>query len=348
MSTPDYTISSGAQKAAILLSILGEDDAAPILRSLSKDDLERVTEEVANLAPVPIEVTVQVLEEYKEMIAAQEFIAVGGQDRAVRLLVKAFGENGAKSMVERLTHKDDGRSFKVEALQKAEPQQLARFLAGEHAQTKALVVGHLEPKQASSLLMKLEPEARVDCVRRLATMKQFSPDAAAKASGVLNRRFGSAGDQSKRTDSGSKNLADLMNRLEPTAAREILETIEADEPKLALTIRDMMFAFENFLSILRDIPIQVARLCFEMAENLPGKCCLSHLPRTADENHLAVEIGERLIKKIARFHSLKFTSFFGLCQNYSRVISGGTKKDCLAPPPHAKEYGPRHVTLVGI
>jgi flagellar motor switch protein FliG len=163
--------------------------------------------------------------------------------------VKAFGENGAKSMVERLTHKDDGRSFKVEALQKAEPQQLARFLAGEHAQTKALVVGHLEPKQASSLLMKLEPEARVDCVRRLATMKQFSPDAAAKASGVLNRRFGSAGDQSKRTDSGSKNLADLMNRLEPTAAREILETIEADEPKLALTIRDMMFAFENFLEV---------------------------------------------------------------------------------------------------
>ena len=73
------------------------------------------------------------------MIAAQEFIAVGGQDRAIRLLVKAFGENGAKNMVERLTRKDDGKSFKVEALKKAEPQQLARFLAGEHAQTKALV-----------------------------------------------------------------------------------------------------------------------------------------------------------------------------------------------------------------
>ena len=159
MSTLDYTISNGAQKAAILLSILGEDEAAPILRSLSKDDLERITEEVANLTPVPIEITMQVLEEYTEMIAAQEFIAVGGQDRAVRLLVKAFGENGAKSMVERLTHRDDGRSFKVESLQRAEPQQLARFLAGEHTQTKALVVGHLEPKQASSLLMKTASRA---------------------------------------------------------------------------------------------------------------------------------------------------------------------------------------------
>jgi flagellar motor switch protein FliG len=108
MSAVERTTSSGAQKAAILLSILGDDEAAPILRNLPKDDLERVTEEVANLAPVPIEVTMQVLEEYQELIAAQEFIAVGGQDRAVRLLVKAFGENGAKSMVERLTRRDDG------------------------------------------------------------------------------------------------------------------------------------------------------------------------------------------------------------------------------------------------
>ena len=71
MSTLDRTNASGAQKAAILLSILGEDDAAPILRHLPKDDLERITEEVANLAPVPVEVTLQVLEEYQELIAAQ-------------------------------------------------------------------------------------------------------------------------------------------------------------------------------------------------------------------------------------------------------------------------------------
>jgi flagellar motor switch protein FliG len=292
MNALDRTTSSGAQKAAILLSILGEDEAAPILRNLPKDDLERITEEVANLAPVPIEVTMQVLEEYQELIAAQEFIAVGGQDLAVRLLVKAFGENGAKSMVERLTHKDDGRSFKVEALKKAEPQQLARFLAGEHAQTKALVVGHLDPKQASSLLMKLEPEARVDCVKRLATMKQFSPEAAAKASGVLNRRFGSVGDQSKRADSGFKNLADLMNRLEPTAARQILETIEAEEPKLAIDIRDMMFTFENFLEVpepdLRELMNSVDKKTLMVALKGASEDLRAHIFRTMSSR--AVEI----------------------------------------------------------
>ena len=120
-----------------------------------------------------------------------------------------------------------GRHVPVRALKKTDPQQLARFLAGEHAQTKALILGHLDPKQASALLMKLEPEARADCVRRMATMGQFSPEAAAKASRVLEPPLRSAGDQSKRVDSGVKNLADLMNRLEPAAAREILETIEA-------------------------------------------------------------------------------------------------------------------------
>lgn len=292
MSATDRTVSSGTQKAAILLSILGEDEAAPILRNLPTEDLERVTEELANLAPVPVEVTMQVLEEYQEMIAAQEFIAVGGQDHAVRLLVKAFGEDRAKSMVDRLARRDDGNSFKVDSLKKAEPQQLARFLAGEHAQTKALVVGHLEPKQASSLLMKLEPEVRVDCVKRLATMKQFSPEAAAKASRVLSRRFGSSGDQSKRSNSGSKNLADLMNRLEPTAARQILETIEAEEPKLAVNIRDMMFTFENFLEVpepdVRELMNTVDKKTLMVALKGASEDLRAHIYRTMSSR--AVEI----------------------------------------------------------
>ncbi len=129
------------------------------------------------------------------MMAAQEFIAVGGQDVAIRLLVKAFGESGAKNMVQRMTRAEESPSFKSDALRKADPQQLARFLSGEQAQTKALVVGSLEAKQASALLMNLEPDVRADCVKRLATMGRFSPEVASKVSNVLNRRLRSGGDQ---------------------------------------------------------------------------------------------------------------------------------------------------------
>jgi flagellar motor switch protein FliG len=112
-----------------------------------------------------------------------------------------------------------------------------------------LILGHLDPKQASALLMKLEPGVRADCVKRLANMGQFSPDVATKVSTVLNRRLRSVGDQSKRTDFGFRDVAELMNRLDPMIAREILENIEKDEPQLVTNIRNLMFTFDDFFEV---------------------------------------------------------------------------------------------------
>jgi flagellar motor switch protein FliG len=249
MSANTQSSFGGARKAAILLAVLNDAEAVPVLRSLPPLDLERVTEELANLPRIPAELTLQVLEEYRQMMAARGSTTMGGRDVAVRLLVKAFGENGAESMVQRLNSPKDNAPLNLDALQKSEPQQVARFLAGEHAQTKAFLLGHLEPKQASALLMQLEPDDRIDCVKRMATMGQFSPEAAAKASQVINRRFSSAGKPAKRADNGLKTLVDLLNQLAPTAAKEILETIESTEPALATGIRDLMFTFENFLDV---------------------------------------------------------------------------------------------------
>ena len=284
MSTMGRANFTGTRKAAILLSLLGEDAAAPILRNLPDEDLERIAEEVTQLGQVPFEATVQVLEEYQQMMTAQEFIAVGGQDVAVRLLVKAFGEAGAKSMVDRLARQDEARSLRVESLKKADPQQLARFLVGEHSQTKALILSHLDAKQASALLMKLEPEVRADCVRRVANLGQFSPDVAAKVSTLLNRRLRSVGDQSKRANNGFRNLAELMNRLDPLAAREILENIERDEPKLAISIRDLMFTFDNFLEVpeqeMRELMNTVDKKTLMVALKGASEDLKSHFYRT--------------------------------------------------------------------
>jgi flagellar motor switch protein FliG len=249
MSVAERNSISGARKTAILFSLLGEDAAAPIFRNLPEDDLQRVTEELANLGPVPFDVSLEVLKEFQQLISAQEFAAVGGQDVASRLLVKALGENGAKAMLERLTRSGELNASRVDALKKADPQQLARFLAGEHSQTRALVLNHLDPKQASTVLMKLEPESRADCVRRLANLGQFSPDVAAKVSTVLSRRLKSVCDRTKRADSGYRSVAELMNRLDAATTRDILESIEREEPKVAIGIRDLMFTFDDFLEV---------------------------------------------------------------------------------------------------
>ena len=275
---------TGPRKAAILVSLLGEEPAAAILRNLPDDDLQKITDEVANLPHVPFEVTYEVLEEFQQMMAAQEFLAVGGQDVASRLLIKAFGDSGAKSMVQRLMRADEMSTMRMDSLKKLDPKKLARFLVGEHSQTTALILGHLDAKQASALLMKLEPEQRADCVRRLANLGQFSPDVAAKVSAVLNKRLRGVADQSRSSGAGFRDVAELMNRLDPLAAREILESIEKEEPKLAISIRDQMFTFDDFLEVpeqdLRELMSSVDKKTLMVAMKGASEDLRSHFYRT--------------------------------------------------------------------
>jgi flagellar motor switch protein FliG len=122
-------------------------------------------------------------------------------------------------------------------------------LEGEHPQTVALVLAHLDPKRASQVLQQLADGQRVDSVRRLAEMQQFSPEMAQKVALVLHRRLESLGDMGRRSYSGFKAVADLLNRLDSTAAKAILEHIESDNPKLAISIRNLMFTFEDLITV---------------------------------------------------------------------------------------------------
>ncbi len=275
---------SGARKAAILISLLGDDAAAGLLRKLPEQDIQKLAEEISILGTVPFGLTLQVLEEYQQMTAAQEFIAVGGQDAVKRILVRALGESGSSGVLEKLNRANDTTAVEVDSLRKADPQKLARFLAGERTQTKALVLRHLDVKQASALLMKMDSDVRTECVRRLANLGQFSPEAAGKVSAVLNRRLRAVGDQSRQDDSGFRNIAELMNRLDSSTAREILESIEKEEPKMAIGIRDLMFTFDDFLEVpeqeLRELMNSIDKKALMIALKGASEDLKSHFYRT--------------------------------------------------------------------
>jgi flagellar motor switch protein FliG len=238
---------SGLRKAAILLTVLGEDVAATVFRDLNKEELQRVADEVASLGTIPEELSLQVIEEYRRMTQAQGYIVQGGYDLARRLLIKAFGEAEAEGILQRLTK---ARELKpVESLQRADPQKLARFLESEHPQTIALILGQLGDRQASALLMSLPNDTRAEAVKRLANLRRFSPEMAEKVSILLSQRLKAVGEQGKRAYSGFKSVADIMNCIDTTVAQEILENIENEEPTLAMSIRDLMFTFEDLLQV---------------------------------------------------------------------------------------------------
>ena len=238
---------SGARKAAILLTVLGEDSAATVFRNLNEEDLQRVADEVASLGMVPVELSLQVFEEYQRITEAQDYIIQGGHDLARRLLIKAFGEDDAEDIMQRLTKSRE--LSPLESLQRADPQKLARFLEAEHPQTIALILGQLGDRQASALLMSLPNEIRAEAVKRLANLRRFSPEMAEKVSTVLAQRLKNVGEQGKRTYSGFQSVADIMNCIDTTVAQEILVDIENEEPTLAISIRDLMFTFDDFLQV---------------------------------------------------------------------------------------------------
>ena len=239
----------GSRKAAILLVLLGEEAASQVYRHLAAAEVERITREIAGLRAVDAETAQTVLEEFERMISAGDGPARGGTEYANRLLVKAFGEEGAQQRLREAALTAEAGAAQLKSLEKADPQQLAKFIEGEHPQTVALILAHLEAKPASTLLMKLPEQLRSDAVKRLAQLRQFSPEMAERVSLVLHKRLEALGEQSRRAYAGLRGVADLMNRLDPAASKTILESIEKDDPKLALSVRNLMFTFEDLLSV---------------------------------------------------------------------------------------------------
>ena len=246
---PATTALTGLTKAAILLVLLGEEAASAIYRNLPQQELHEVSQAIASIGLIHPDTARQVLEEYHGMALTQEYLAQGGREYASRLLVKAFGEDGAKNLLESVSRAQELSASKLDSLQKADPQQLAKFIEGEHPQTIALILAHLESKQASTVLMRLPAELRAEPIKRLAQLRQFSPEMAQRVAVVLHKRLEALGEQSRRAYAGLRGVADLMNRLDLKTGKEILESIEGEDPKLALSIRNLMFTFEDLLTV---------------------------------------------------------------------------------------------------
>ena len=240
---------SGIRKAAILLVAVGEDLAKEILVALPEQDVQQLTEELADLRGVTPEISSEVLEEFWQLLDNQHFMVHGGLDYANRLLVDAFGKQRAEDMLQVMRRSQEAAQGNLAKLQRTDPQQLGKLLDSEHPQTIALVLAHLDPRRASMVLENLSEEHKVVAVQRLAEMRQFSPEMAQKVALILHRRLESVGDSQRRWYSGNKAVADLLNRLNAEETKKILETIEESQPELALSIRNLMFTFEDLITV---------------------------------------------------------------------------------------------------
>lgn len=242
-------LTPGIQKAAILLVMLGDQASAEVLKQLDEEEVQVVSREVARLSAITSEQAESILEEFYQMSLAHEYVHKGGLDYARKLLVNAFGPEPAKKLLDRVVKALGGEIAGFDALQKADPQQLAKFIHSEHPQMVALILSHLNPSQAAALLFSLPPEIRADVALRMAGLDQISPDIISKVAGIIGQKLRALGEFSRESSGGVRAVAEMFNRMDSTTSKEILDKIEQQAAGLAETVRHLMFVFEDLLLI---------------------------------------------------------------------------------------------------
>jgi flagellar motor switch protein FliG len=242
------TVMSGVRKAAVVLVLMGEEASAEVFKHFSEEEIEKIAREMAALGPVASSVSERVMEEFHSTAIAAEYVTRGDVDFARRVLVRTLGPDSARRIVERVQ-----RSFQSTAgftsLERADPQQLSKFILGEHPQTIALILAHLHAASAAQLIALLPESLRVDVLTRMASLEDISPDVVSRISSVIEQRLKTLGGPSREQHGGVRAVAELFNRLERTVSATALEAIEARKPELALSIRNLMFVFEDLMHV---------------------------------------------------------------------------------------------------
>lgn len=240
---------SGVRKAATILVLLGDEISSLIFRHLNEDEIEVLSREISQMDQVKPENAKGVLDEFYNLFNAQEYLNRGGVEYAKRLLVKALGPDEAQRLLDRVVRLLKASPASFDMLQKADPQQLSRFIQNEHPQTIALILAHLNTSQAAAVLRSFPMELQSEVVMRMANLEHISPEIIGKITSVLDEKLKALGDYSRQSYGGARAVAELLNRMDSSLSRKILERIEASNPELAISIRDLMFVFDDILII---------------------------------------------------------------------------------------------------
>ena len=238
---------AGMRKAAILLVILGEGSSAEILKQLDEQEVQDLGKEIARMNSISSDDAESVLEEFYSMTMAHDYVLKGGVDYVRKILISAFGPEIALKMMDRLTKSLGSESANFETLQKADPQQLAKFIHNEHPQTIALILSHLNPSQAAALIISLPSELRADVALRMANLDQISPEIISKIASIIGQKLKSLGELSRESYGGVRAVSEMFNRLDSGTSKEVLDSIEQSDPNLVESIRHLMFVFEDLL-----------------------------------------------------------------------------------------------------
>lgn len=261
----------GTQKAAILCMALGTDQAAKVFQHLTAPEVELVTKEIATMSTVQAEVVDSVLHEYREVARAVDSVAQGGVDYAKAILEQALGPQRAKGILEKIQEQIAETGLK--RLKKAGPDILLSVLRGEHPQTVALILAHLDVKQASAVIEAMEPQLASEVLFRVARMEKVSPEMLEIIEDGISGKVDLNLSAEMTLSGGPAAVADVLNLASISVEKTLMEAISQRDPQLADEIKSLMFVFEDLVRleprsmqrVLRDVDSKELALALKVA-----------------------------------------------------------------------------------
>ena len=238
---------TGLQKAAILLIALGPEKSSAIFKNLKEDEIESLTLEIANTRSVAPQVKEAVLEEFYQVCLAQQYISEGGIAYAKDLLEASLGEEKARDVISKLTVSLQVRPF--EFIRKTDPSQLLNFIQDEHPQTIALILAYMPVQQAAQVISSLPSEKQADVAKRIAQMDRTSPDVIQEVERVLEKKLENLANQDYTIVGGVDSIVDILNSVDRTTNKRIMDDLEVENVELADEIKKKMFLFEDIVKL---------------------------------------------------------------------------------------------------
>jgi flagellar motor switch protein FliG len=236
---------TGLQKAAIFSVAIGPKESAQVIKHLPEDLANLLAKAIARLDHITHESVELSLAEYSQFVTSQKLLLRGGVDYAQKVLLEAYGPDVSSRLISRLNKSLETDSSVFDNFRKADPQQLAKFIQDEHPQTIALILSHLDPAHAASLIKALPPEIRKEIAIRMADLDEISPEIVRNIAVVIDQKLRNLGQLSRQQFGGVRAVADILNRLDPATSTQLMESLETDNPPLFENVRRFMFVFRD-------------------------------------------------------------------------------------------------------
>ena len=234
---------SGTQKSAILMMLLGEEEAALILKNLSPKEVQHLGRAMYSVQSADQSTVNSVLDEFLEIIKKQTSLGLGAGNYIRNVLTKALGDDKAQSVLSRITPSSSERP--IEILDWMDARSIAELIQDEHPQIVALIVSYLDFGLASDVLGLLDTTLQSEVIVRIATLETVDPEALRELEKVMQKKFAANTSLRSSQVGGVKAAAKIMNFAKEAAEKRIMGDVKKVDKDLMQAIMDNMFTFDN-------------------------------------------------------------------------------------------------------